>query len=166
MDRELLRRLYEHFSREIYLYLYSMCRDSQLSEDLMQECFLRAILSLPDEHTNMRAWLCRAARNLLTDHYRTRRETLPLETAEVLPDRDRGPAAAFLYSERHRRLMELIGRLEPRRREVLSLQYYGGFSQKEIAALLHMSHENVRVLSLRARRELKKLMEEDGYDFS
>ena len=59
-----------------------------------------------------------------------------------------------------------MGRLEPRRREVLTLQYYGGLSQKEIAALLHMSHENVRVLSLRARRELKKWMEEDGYDFS
>ena len=39
-------------------------------------------------------------------------------------------------------------------------------SQKEIAALLHLSHENVRVLSLRARRELKQKLEEDGYDFS
>ena len=36
----------------------------------------------------------------------------------------------------------------------------------EVAALMHLSHENVRVLSLRARRELRKKMEEDGYDFS
>jgi len=72
----------------------------------------------------------------------------------------------YLRTEKHRLLMEKLASLEPRRREVLSLQYFGGLSQKEIAALLHLSHENVRVLSLRARRELKQKLEEDGYDFS
>ena len=59
-----------------------------------------------------------------------------------------------------------MGELEPRRREVLSLQYFSGLSQKQIASLLNMSHENVRVLSLRARRELKQKLEADGYDGS
>ena len=165
-DRELLSRLYELYSREIYLYLYSMCHDRGTAEDLMQESFLRAILSLPDEHTNMRAWLYRVARNLLTDQCRVQRNSLPLETAENLPAADEGPGAQFFRSERNRRLMELTAQLEPRRREVLSLQYFGGLRQKEIAALLHISCENVRVLSLRARRELKQKLEEDGYDFS
>ena len=162
----MLSRLYELYSREIFLYLYSMCHDRATAEDLMQESFLRAILSLPEEHTNVRAWLYRVARNLLIDQLRAGRYSLPLETAESLSADDGGPWELFFRSERNRRLMERIAGLEPRRREVLSLQYFSGLSQKEIAALLHISCENVRVLSLRARRELKQKLEEDGYDFS
>ena len=143
-----------------------MCRNSGQAEDLMQECFLRAILSLRDDHGNMRAWLYRVARNLLADHLRSHRDGISLdeltETASDAP----GPLALYLRTERHRLLMKELASLEPRRREVLSLQYFGGLNQKEIAALLHLSHENVRILSLRARRELKQRLEEDGYDFS
>ena len=143
-----------------------MCRSSAQAEDLMQECFLRAILSLPDGHGNMRAWLYRVARNLLTDHLRSQRDGVSLDELPETPSDAPGPSALYLRSERHRILMQALAALEPRRREVLSLQYFSGLSQKEIAALLHMSHENVRVLSLRARRELKQKLEEVGYDFS
>ena len=51
----------------------------------MQECFLRAILSLPDDHGNMRAWLYRVARNLLKDQLRSRREGVSLDELEETP---------------------------------------------------------------------------------
>lgn len=132
----------------------------------MQECFLRAILSLNDDHGNMRAWLYRVARNLLADQLRSRQNGISLDELADTPSKAPGPLARYLRTEKHRLLMEKMATLEPRRREVLSLQYFGGLSQKEIAALLHLSHENVRVLSLRARRELRQKLEEDGYDFS
>ena len=146
--------------------MYSMCRNSGQAEDMMQECFLRAILSLNDDHDNMRAWLYRVARNFLTDQLRSRRSGVSLDELTETPSGAPGPLALYLRTEKHRVLMEKLATLEPRRREVLSLQYFGGLSQKEIAALLHLSYENVRVLSLRARRELKQKLEEDGYDFS
>ena len=40
------------------------------------------------------------------------------------------------------------------------MQYFSGMSQKEIAAVLHITPENVRVLAYRAKKELKKNMEE------
>lgn len=46
------------------------------------------------------------------------------------------------------------------RREVLTLQYFGNFKQKEIAKLLKITLENVRILSHRGKIELKKYMEE------
>ena len=39
-------------------------------------------------------------------------------------------------------------------------QQFGGMSQKEIAAVLHITPENVRVLAYRAKKELKKDLEE------
>ena len=39
------------------------------------------------------------------------------------------------------------------------MQYFGGMSQKEIAAILYITPENVRVLAYRAKKELKKYLE-------
>ena len=50
----------------------------QSSEDLLQETFLKALLSLPDDHTNMRAWLYLVARNLFFNYYRREKEKVPL----------------------------------------------------------------------------------------
>ena len=52
------------------------------------------------------------------------------------------------------------------KREVLTLQYFCGLSQKEIAATLRLSPENVRILSYRGKKELRKFLEENGYDIS
>ena len=41
-----------------------------------------------------------------------------------------------------------------------------GVTQKEIAAILKMTPENVRVLSYRAKRELRTYMEDHNYDLS
>ena len=43
---------------------------------------------------------------------------------------------------------------------IIQMQYFGGMTQKEIAAVLHITLENVRVLAYRARKELKKYLEE------
>ena len=63
MEKHLLSQLYQTYGREIYLYLFSLCKNSELAEDLMQETFVKALLSLSDSHKNMRAWLYLVARN-------------------------------------------------------------------------------------------------------
>ena len=72
MDNRILSELYNAYAREIYLYLYSLCKDAQLAEDLMQESFCKAILALSSEHTNMRAWLYTVARNLCLNELKKR----------------------------------------------------------------------------------------------
>ena len=37
MDNSLLRQLYQKYQHEIYLYLYSLCKNKDLAEDLLQE---------------------------------------------------------------------------------------------------------------------------------
>lgn len=132
----------------------------------MQECFVRLILSVPERTANLRAWLYRVARNLLIDEIRSRRSETALSEQEETLSPDDDPLLAYLQSEERRLLLLRITELDRKKREVLILQYYCGLSQKEIAELLQVSHENVRVLSLRARRELKTKLKEDGYDFS
>ena len=74
MEKDILKQLYQKYRKEIYLYLYSLCKKESLAEDLLQETFLKALLSLPDDHTNMRAWLYLVARNLLFNYYHREKE--------------------------------------------------------------------------------------------
>ena len=57
MDKQLLEKLYDAYYQEIYLYVYALCKNHEWAADLTQETFLKALLSLDQSHTNMRAWL-------------------------------------------------------------------------------------------------------------
>lgn len=90
MNNDALRQLYERYSREIYLYLLSLCKDGRLAEDLMQETFLKALLSLDETHANLRAWLYTVARNLFYDGARRRKLEQSL-TESMLSDAPQDP---------------------------------------------------------------------------
>ena len=64
LDKKLLELMYARYYRELYIYIYSMCRSGVITEDILQETFLKAFISLKDSHTNMRAWLYITSRNL------------------------------------------------------------------------------------------------------
>ena len=149
MDNEILLKLYSLYQKELYLYLYSFCVDRHLAEDLLHETFLKALLALSDGHTNMRAWLYMVARNLFYNQQKKKSQEILMEEQECFPE-----------EENRRILYQAIRRLELKKREVIQMQYFGGMSQKEIAAVLHITPENVRVLAYRAKKELKKDLEE------
>ncbi|OUN71471.1 RNA polymerase subunit sigma-70 [Drancourtella sp. An57] len=162
----MIKQLYHQYGKELFLYLYSMCQQKELAEDLLQETFLKAILALPEYHTNMRAWLYKVARNLFYNLYkRNRREICDeeylkkiskLEVDEFLEE--------YISKQETRILYTAMQKLSPVKREVLELQYFGQMPLKEIANVLQLSQENVRVLSHRAKKDLKKLMEVEGYE--
>lgn len=166
MDNEAVNELYRRYRREIYLYLFSLCKNAELAEDLLQETFIKAMLALPDSHTNVRAWLYMVARNLYYNHRKRAHPSISLDDCEQQPTADGQMLESIIKSEQQRELYAALMRLEERKREVLQLQYFGGLSQNEIAAVLKLTAQNVRVLAYRAKRELKSLMEENGYDIS
>ena len=165
MNTQLLNQLYQRYYREIYLYLLSLSKNRTTAEDLLQETFLKAILSLPDSHGNTRAWLYMVARNLYFNQRKQEQHLTLTDESEALSAED--DLLEQIISDEKRKLLYLgLSRLEERKREVLQMQYFGGLSQKEIAAVLHLTPEHVRVLAYRARKELRNWMEENGYDIS
>ena len=143
VDNELFMKLYGAYQKELYLYLYSLCRNRHQAEDLLHETFLKALLALPDGHTNMRAWLYMVARNLFYNQQKKKSKEILTEEQNVVPEEStNGELLENILAEESRRLL-----------------YFGGMSQKEIAVILHITPENVRVLAYRAKKELKKYLE-------
>lgn len=166
MNNELLKQLYRQYYKEIYLYLFSLSKNAQMAEDLVQETFLKALLSLQDSHTNMRAWLYMVARNLYFNERKKNERNTPLENLNdtIADEKFEEPYSGLIMEEKSVMLHKAISRLNERCREVLVLQYFSGLSQKAIGKVLNLSPENVRVISLRGRQKLKKELEAMGYE--
>ena len=162
MEQKLLTLVYEKYHRELYLYIYSLSRNHHIAEDLTQETFLKALLSLPEEHGNIRAWLYMVARNLFFNYRKKASRNVSLEEEMKRSDEEKDLLANMIENERKLQLYQALKKLDMKKREMLLLQYFGDLSQKEIAAVLHITPENVRVLAYRAKKELKKYMEQQG----
>ena len=89
VDNQILLKLYSLYQKELYLYLYSFCGDRHLAEDLLHETFLKALLALPDGHTNMRAWLYMVARNLFYNQQKKKSQEILMEEQECFPEKNR-----------------------------------------------------------------------------
>lgn len=164
---QLVEELYRCHYKEILLYLYSLCKRWEQAEDLTQETFLKALLALPKHHPNFRAWLYMVARNLYLNAYQKEKRIVYAENLSMHTVTEADAILGnILRTERNKLLHQALMLLEPRKREVLMLHYFGGLQQKEIAAVMKLTLENVKVLSYRGKRDLKQYMEEHGYDLS
>src|SRR5262245_20070586 len=90
-------------------------------------------------------WLFTIARNVATDHFRQQRHHLPLEAAHEVA----APGTAADLAERRSdtaHLGRLVEGLGDRERELLSLKYGAGLTNRAIARLTGLSESNVGTL--------------------
>ncbi|MDP4089363.1 MAG: sigma-70 family RNA polymerase sigma factor, partial [Bacillota bacterium] len=84
MDKYTLDNIYKLYMTDVYRYLFYLCKDKYVSEDLLQDTFFRAYLHLEDcPPDNVRPWLFRTAYNAFIDNQRKAKRKAPLDT-EIL----------------------------------------------------------------------------------
>ena len=143
-------------------YICEQAFDGETAADLIAENSYDLIL-LDQSHTNMRAWLYTVARNLYYNEVSKNRRVMYVDEYEnETEDRANIPLENILSKERNRLLYHAIEHLPERQREIVMMQYFGGLGQKEIAKVLHMTPENVRVSAHRAKKQMKNYMEGQG----
>lgn len=160
MEKDILERLYRRHTKAVYLYLYSLCHNHGLAEDLMQETFLRALCSLEIAQSELLPWLLTVARNLYLDTWRReKRLEKENERRKVEPATGKGILEMMIQKERNQNLYQAIQKLKDIEREAVVLYYFAGISQEEIGRILNLSYGNTRVILYRAKKNLKKLLD-------
>ncbi len=157
-----MEQLYRRHMKAVYLYLYSLCRDHGIAEDLMQETFLRAFCSLDNAGRELLPWLLTVARNLYVDTWR-REKRLDRQGRDVRWEKEADGGAGILdlliRKEQNQRLYQAIQMLKNMEKEVIVLYYFTGISQEEIGRILNLSYANTRVILYRAKKNLKRLLD-------
>lgn len=163
MDNDIFEELYRRYYAPALLYAQGLCRSRHLAEDMVQEAFCRAWLSLPNDVTSFRGWLFRVLRNLLIDHQRRQKHL----TADDPPEQadTHTPESALLQREDAAALYRALERLNAADRELLTLHCFARLTASELAEALHATPAAIRQRLHRARARLRQNMEEDGYEF-
>jgi RNA polymerase sigma factor (sigma-70 family) len=155
--------LYDHYFPRIHAYVCYRVHGSQDAEDVIADTFLRAIRELKRfrwrNEGSFAAWLFRIAHNLVVDHYRQYERiaasSRPDENPVDLASRAPLPEEILAQQETFRQMRELIATLSPRRQEVITLKFFGGLRNHEIAAILELDERTVAAHLSRGLQDLQ-----------
>ena len=143
------------FRADLFRFVYWLCRDRALAEDVVQETLLRAwrsLDSLGDEKA-ARPWLLTIARRELARVFERKR--LPIVDIDVANEAE---PEAMAVNDRHEveDMRRAILQLDVIHREPLVLQVLMGYSTEEIAQHLEISVAAVLTRLFRARQVLRQ----------
>lgn len=153
-------RLVAPWRDDLYRYVFWLCRDPDLADDVVQEAMLRAFRSLDKlaDESAVKPWLLTIARREHARVYERKR----LQTRDI--DDLTRTEAALIATERDSDVDDMrraIFRLDDDYREPLVLQVLMGFSTNEIAALMDLTQGAVLTRLHRARRKLMSEIRSD-----
>lgn len=152
-----IEELYAELYDELLAWCALMCGSAALAEDMVQEGFLRAVLSADTvmalHPAQQRAWLYRTVKNA---YFNYRRRALREVYDESLPH-------AVLSADEYGRndIMQLVGRLPDTERKLFVLRYISGYNSKELGQMFDMPPGTVRSHLSSARKRLKAMLKEE-----
>lgn len=154
-------RLFREYRQPIARYLSRLVNDPDQVEELAQEVFLKAYRSLDALPTdaNERAWLYRIATNTAYDTLRRRRlvQWLPLGRRQRKVADPQGLEERVAERDA---VQTALARLAPLYRVPLLLYAVEGLSVQEIADVLQVTPNTVKVRMFRARQMFQEAYEE------
>lgn len=147
--------LVEEYRHNLYVAAFNMYKNAQDAEDVVQDTFIEYLSQRKDfeSEQHIRAWLFRVAINKAKNknHAFFRRNSLPLEDfIETLT----------FESAESSELFETVMALPEKYRIVIHLFYYEGYSVNEIADILKLTPDNVKVRLSRERLSLRNTLKE------
>jgi RNA polymerase sigma-70 factor (ECF subfamily) len=165
-DGDAYRRLIERHQQHVGRIMWRFSRDPRVHEELVQDVFVEAYLSLNTFHARAPFvhWLSRIATRVGYNYFRQlarhkQRQSFTLQDWDRLRDdspdeMQPGEAAGLLH--------RLLAQLPPRDRIVLTLRYLEDCDVAETARRIGWTETMVKVQTWRARKKLRKLFEQTG----
>lgn len=149
--------LYRQNSQIVYHFLYSLCKDANLAEDLTQETFLRAFESLEryDGSCKVSTWLCQIAKHVLYQYWAKQKKEMKVELKDSLISTENTEKQAMNKVELEQ-VWDELQKLSELMRQVVMLRVLSDFSFREIGAMLGKSENWARVTFYRAKMMLLK----------
>lgn len=163
-DLDKLGLLFERYKKPLFGFFYNLNRNQELSEDLVQNTFLRILKyrHLFRGEGDFRTWMFHIARNVSHDHFRKDK----LKAKDNVEDWEHqlihheNKSSELEQQDEHTLLAVAMERLPADKREILLLSKYQEKKYKEIGEVLGCSEGAVKVKVFRALQELKTMYQQ------
>lgn len=153
--------LYKENYNIVYGYLFSLCKNPSLSEELTAETFFKALKNYKQYNgkSKISTWLCSIARNEYYKYYNKHYRLKSIEETEDIPDTEtieemvQDKATAL-------KIHELLHQMDEPYKEVFILRVFAELSFRDIGIVLKRTESWARVTYYRAKVKLLEQMEE------
>ena len=163
--KQLLAELFEKYYIDVYTYLYSLCHDASLSEDLASDVFLEVVKSISTfrGESDIKTWLFSIARHRWFAYLKKKNRQVQTESIHDLYD-----TAELGMTDDENEAAELIQQLlsgeSALTRDVVRMRL-DGYSYHEIALRHKISENSARVVYFRTKSKIRKYLEKEGFHY-
>ena len=153
-----IEQIYEQYFETVYKYLFCLTRNSDISEELTQETFYRAVKKI---HTfkgecKISVWLCQIAKNLWYDQCRKNKKIVNYDYDMSNLEVKDSVEEQIISNDEKITLYKKMQKLDEKSREVIYLRITGELSFKEIGDILNKSETWARVTFYRGKQKMKE----------
>lgn len=142
--------LLDRYEQKIFSYIMFILHDEEVSEDIFQETFMKAIITIQQgrytENGKFQAWLTRIAHNLVIDYFRQNRNENCISSEDVEYDvfnnvslSETDIETEIIQDQVLSDVRLLVKNLPSVQKEVVFMRYYQNLSFKEIADITGVS---------------------------
>ena len=153
--------MYEKYASKIYKYIYSLCKNNDIAEEILQDTFYNAMKNTESfkGNSSIYTWLCKIAKNNWNNYLKRKSkiEFVPLEE-NTLYNSD------FENIEDKQELLRVyqeINKLDSITKEILLIKMHSNLTFKEIGNLFNKSEQWARTRFYRGKLKLKEELENE-----
>lgn len=169
--------LLERYKDKVYSYIYFSVRNDELAEDLFQETFVKAIVTIQQgrytENGKFPAWITRIAHNLVIDFFRQERNENVVSNDETEVDlfnniklSDDNIETQLVNNQVLSDVRRLVDFLPDNQREVVYMRFYQDLSFKEISEITGVSINTALGRMRYALLNLRRMAEEKDIELT
>lgn len=161
MDRSSFTAFYKEMNRPLWGYVYRRTGSAAAADDIVQNAFYKFLRKPPDstDHAARKAYLYRIATRLTKDRWRSSNRRRERFEQTDFQDREPESLESRDLDLRHD-VSAVFEELSERERSLLWLAYVERYTHREIAEILELQPESIRVLLHRARKRLVGILDQ------
>jgi RNA polymerase sigma factor (sigma-70 family) len=174
-DADALSEVYDRFHRAVHAVAFRVTTDRTHAEDVVQEVFV-ALWKRPDAYDPSRGslgtWLMSTAHHKAVDlvrreeSLRRRRDLVAVDVQQEFREEHLAEPVEDKATERWQaeRVRKALSDLPEAQRQAMVMAYFGGYTQREVAAIMGVPLGTVKTRMLAAMRKLRDVLAPIGVD--
>lgn len=157
-----IEKIYEEYFEIVNKYLFCLTRNNDISEELTQETFYRAVKKIDTYkgECKISVWLCQIAKNLWYDLCKKNKTFKNVEELYLLDLQEENVLEEqVILNDEKLSLYKKMQVLDEKTKEVMYLRLTGELSFKEIGIILNKTENWARTTFYRGKNKLKEVDE-------
>ncbi|MBE6938103.1 MAG: RNA polymerase sigma factor [Ruminococcaceae bacterium] len=158
----MFEQIYNENSTAVYSFLYKLCSDPAVAEELTQETFFRALKGFHKfrGESSVLTWLIAIAKRTYYAHLKSRKKGLECiditEVVETYCEAEETMEDGVMRRMVTEKVRELLWELPDKYRDVVMLRVYAELSFAQIGSTMGITENSAKVIYFRAKNMLKE----------